>query len=96
MESLNTSIGAIVKVEAFEEQEKKLESFKVATEALNMQVKKVKEKGNWKIEEGIGSPEETDETAALRSLTFTIEEEKYETMRDIIPIFTDLNGLELV
>ena len=47
MEFLNTSIGAIVKVEAFEEQEKKLESFKVATEALNMQVKKVKEKGNW-------------------------------------------------
>ena len=50
MESLDTSIGAIVKIEAFEEQEKKLESFKMATEALNMQVKKVKEKGNWKIE----------------------------------------------
>ena len=96
MESLNTSMGAIVKVKAFEEQEDKLESFKVATEALNMQVKKVKEKGDWKVEEGLGSPEETEETAALRSLTFTIDEDNYETMREIIPVFIKLNDLELV
>ena len=40
MKSLDTSIGAIVKIKAYEKQEKKLEHFKMATEALNVQVKK--------------------------------------------------------
>ena len=69
LKSLDTSIGAILKIEAIDEQEKKLESFKAAAEAVNINVRKVKDKGNWKEEEDMRSPEETNEAAALRSLT---------------------------
>ena len=63
---------------------------------MNIQVRKVKDKGYWKDEGDMRSPEETDEAAALRSLTFTLNEEKKDTIKEIIPVFNDLNDLELV
>ena len=48
------------------------------------------------MEEGSESPGETEETAAIRSLTFTVDENNYQTMREIIPVFTKLSDLDLV
>ena len=94
LKSLDTSIGATIMIDAMDEQERKLESFKVAAETVNINVRKVKDKGIWKEEEDMNSPEETNETAALRSLTFTLDDEKKDTIKEIIPVFKELNDLE--
>ena len=95
MESLDTSIGAVVKVKSLEEQEEKLKIFKEATEALTLQVKKVKEKGDWKLEKGTESPGETEETSTIKSLTFTVDGGECLTMKSIIPVFERLSDLDL-
>ena len=95
MESLDTSIGAVVKVKCLEEQEEKLEIFKEATEALTQHVKKVKDKGDWKLEECSVSPGETEETSTIKSLTFTVDGGQCLTMKKIIPVFERLSDLDL-
>ena len=87
IESLDSSIGALVKVKCMEEQDEKLKKFTNASEVLVLQVKKVKENGDWKMEDESGSPRETEETSTLRSMTFTVDGGECLIMKNTIILY---------
>ena len=78
-----------------EEQDEKLKKITNASEVLALQVKKVKENGDWKMEDESGSPRETEETSTLRSMTFTVDGGECLIMKNTISIFEELSSLNL-
>ena len=55
----------------------------------------MKEDGDWKLEEGSGSPGETEETSTLKSLTFTVDGGECIIMKNTLPVFEELSNLNL-